>query len=285
MNWRDVMMFRRIGFGLGLAWSLVGLGASMASAQDCKPITPDGDLIKAAVLTMSTNPTLPPLQFVDSGGALKGMRIDLGNEIAKRLCLKPDYIKIEFDAMVPGLQGGRWDMINTGIFFTPARVKLMYMIPYENQAISISIPNKDKGKIEKVEDLAGKTIGVEIGGFEESKTKALAADIKAKGLAELTVRTFDTFAVAYQALKAGQVDAVTSIDGVAKEYQDRGDFTRAISGLYPAPVALAFKNKDLAVEVRDVLDDMRKDGSFDKLFASFGVPAFSEPFAVHGPDM
>ena len=101
----------------------------------------------------------------------------------------------------------------------------------------------------------------------------------------VTVRTFDTFAVAYQALKAGQVDAVTSIDGVAKEYQDRGDFARAISGLYPAPVALAFKNKELAMAVRGVLDSMRKDRSYDKLFASYGVPPFPDPFVVHGPDM
>jgi polar amino acid transport system substrate-binding protein len=264
---------------------LVLLGAGAASAQDCKPKIADSDLVKAGALTMSTNPTLPPLQFVDSGGALKGMRIELGTEIAKRLCLTPDYVKIAFDAMIPGLQGGRWDMINTGIFFTPARVKLMYMIPYENQAISISVANKDKDKIAKIEDLAGKAIGVEIGGFEESKTKALAADLATKGLAAPTIRTFETFAIAYQALKAGQVDAVTSIDGVAKEYQDRGDFTRAISGLYPAPVALAFKNKTLAMAVRDVLDDMRKDGAFGKLFDAYGAPAFTEAFAVHGPDM
>ena len=114
----------------------------------------------------------------------------------------------------------------------------------------------------------------------KSKTRALDAELKGKGLAGLTIRTFDTFAVAYQALKAGQIDAVTSIDGVAKEYQDRGDFTRAISGLYPAPVALAFKNKELAEAVKGVLDDMKKDGSFDKLFASYGVPAFTR--AVRG---
>jgi polar amino acid transport system substrate-binding protein len=279
------MSVTRIGLRLCVALSWIAFGATAATAQDCKSKVPDSDLIKAGSLTMSTNPTLPPLQFVDSTGALKGMRIELGAEIAKRLCLKADYVKIEFDAMIPGLQGGRWDMINTGIFFTPARVKLMYMIPYENQAISISLANKDKDKITKVEDLAGKTIGVEIGGFEEAKTRALDGELKAKGLAGLTIRTFDTFAVAYQALKAGQVDAVTSIDGVAKEYQDRGDFTRAISGLYPAPVALAFKNKELAEGVKSVLDDMKKDGSFDKLFASYGVPAYTEPFAVHGPDM
>ena len=60
-------------------------------------------------------------------------------------------------------------------------------------------------------------MGVEIGGFEEKKTKAVDAELKAKGGKGMTIRTFDTFALAYQALRAGQVDAVVSIDGVAKE--------------------------------------------------------------------
>ena len=38
--------------------------------------------------------------------------------------------------MIPGLAAKRWDMINTGIFFTEERSKLMYMVPYEQAAIS-----------------------------------------------------------------------------------------------------------------------------------------------------
>ena len=33
----------------------------------------NSELVKAGTLTMSTNPTLPPMQFVDSTGTLKGM--------------------------------------------------------------------------------------------------------------------------------------------------------------------------------------------------------------------
>jgi polar amino acid transport system substrate-binding protein len=232
---------------------------------------------------MSTNPTLPPLQYVDQSGELKGMRVELGKEIAKRLCLKPEYIRIEFSAMIPGLQAGRWDMINTGIFFTPERAKLMQMIPYEKQAISISVAVAQKDKITKPEDLNGKTIGVEIGGFEETKAKALNEELKAKGLAGMTIRTFDNFALAYQALRAGQVDAVVSIDGVAKEYADRGDFARAISGLYPTPVALAFRNKTVADAALKALNEMKADGSYKKLFDSFGVVPADGDFAVSGP--
>ncbi|WP_046866771.1 ABC transporter substrate-binding protein [Microvirga massiliensis] len=263
----------------GLAAILVG----PSWAQDCKPRVPDSALVKPGALIMSTNPTLPPLQFINQQGELKGMRVELGEAIAKRLCLKPEYVRIEFSAMVPGLQAGRWDMINTGIFFTEERAKMMFMIPYESQAISISIANKDAGKVTKPEDLAGKTVGVEIGGFEERKIKDLDADLRKKGLAGMTIRTFDNFATAYQALRAGQLEAVVSIDGVAKEYQDRGDFTRALSGLFPTPVALAFRNKQLAEETLKVLNEMKGDGSFEKLFNSYGVVPAGGDLVIKGP--
>jgi len=264
--------------------ALAALLSSGALAQTCAPKVPDSALIKPGTLVMSTNPTLPPMQFVDKQGELKGMRIELGSEIAKRLCLKPDYIRIEFSAMIPGLQGGRWDMINTGIFFTEERAKLMQMIPYENQAISISAPTGNPAKIAKPEDLAGRTVGVEIGGFEERKIKELDKSLIDKGLKPMTIRTFDNFATAYQALRAGQVETVVSIDSVAKEYQDRGDFQRVLSGLFPTPVALAMKSTVLAAAVAKVLNEMKADGSYGKLFAQYGMAPFDTPaFAIKGP--
>ncbi len=254
-----------------------------ACAADCVAQVKDSDLIRPGTLVMSTNPTLPPLQFVNGAGELVGMRIDLGREVAKRLCLAPDFIRIDFSAMVPGLQAGRWDAIDTGIFFTPERAKIMQMIPYESQAISISVPAGSADTVKAPADLDGKTVGVEIGGFEENKTKALDAEIKGKGGKGLTIRTFDSFALAYQALRAGQVDAVTSIDSVAKEYADRGDFKRAISGLYPTPVALAFKSRPLAEAVLKALDAMQADGSYDKLFKQYGVVPIAK-LAVEGPN-
>ncbi|HTO46320.1 MAG TPA: ABC transporter substrate-binding protein [Burkholderiales bacterium] len=271
-----------------LAFAGVAVAAAVAVApvvaQDCRPRVPDAALTKPGTLVMSTNPTLPPMQFVNQKGELQGMRIELGTELAKRLCLKPEYVRIEFSAMIPGLQGGRWDLINTGIFFTDERAKIMQMIPYENQAISISAALNNPQGVKTPDDLAGKTVGVEIGGFEERKIKELDADLRKKGLTPMNIRTFDNFATAYQALRAGQVQAVVSIDSVAKEYQDRGDFTRVLSGLYPTPVALAMKNPQLAAEVAKALNEMKKDGYYDKLFARYGLAPFpTAEFAIKGP--
>jgi len=265
-----------------LAVLAAGMAASTASAA-CTSSIPDSALIKKGTLVMSTNPTLPPLQYTDGSGQLKGMRIELGEEIAKRLCLTPEYVKIDFDAMVPGLQGGRWDVINTGIFVTDERTRIMKMIPYENQAISISTPVANPLKITKTDDLAGHTVGVEIGGFEEAQARAILKDMTARGLKPFTLRTFDTFSIAYQALGAGQLDAVVSIDAVAGEYQKRGGFARVISGIHPTPVALATKNPDLANAIAGVLDQMQKDGSYQKLFAKYGIAPLEAPIAVAQP--
>jgi polar amino acid transport system substrate-binding protein len=272
------MSFRTISIASVLLLST----AASAFAQSCAPKVADSELVKPGTLTMSVNPTLPPMQFVDSSGELKGMRVELGKEIAKRLCLTPEYVRIEFSAMIPGLQAARWDMINTGIFFTKERAGIMQMIPYEDQAISVSVATSNTTVKDK-DGLDGLRVGVELGGFEETKARALDAELKAAGKTGLVIQTFDNFALAFQALRAGQVEGVVSIDGVAKEYDSRGDFRRAVSGLYPAPVAVAFKNAKLADAVSGVLKDMKADGSLGKLFDSYGLPMVAGDYSVKGP--
>jgi polar amino acid transport system substrate-binding protein len=253
--------------------------AAMAQAK----ITPP-NIIKANTLVMSMNPTLPPLQFVNDRGELQGMRWELGNEIAKTLGLTPEYVRIEFSAMVPGLAAKRWDMINTGIFWTEERSKLMYMVPYERAAISFLVAKGNPLKIEKWEDLAGKAVSVELGGIEERRTREVDGMLKAKGLAGIDIRTFNNFAESFQALRAGQVQAATSIDATAMFWQGRGDFTRAIAGLFPQTATFAFANKALAEAVVGALNDLKKSGYYDQLFDKYGVlKTEGSTFKIDGP--
>jgi polar amino acid transport system substrate-binding protein len=133
------------------------------------------------------------------------------------------------------------------------------------------------------EELAGRTVGVELGGFEERKIKELDQAMTAKGLKPMNIRTFDNFATAYQALRAGQTEATVTIDSTGAEYAKRGEFDRALSGLFPTPVAIAFKNPNLANAVVGVFNDMQKDGSYAKLMADYGLLANKDPIKINGP--
>jgi polar amino acid transport system substrate-binding protein len=265
----------------GVAASLL---AAVPSALRAQPKIAPPNIIKAGTLVMSINPTLPPLQFVDDKGQLQGMRVELANECCKRLGLAPEYIRTEFATMIPGLAAKRWDMINTGIFWTEERSKLMYMVPYEQAAISFLVAKGNPLGLKTVDDLAGKRISVELGGIEERRTREVNDIVTKKGLKPVTVMTFNNFAEAFQALKAGQSDAATCIDATAMFMQQRGDFTRAISGVFPQTACFAFADKPLAEAVVGALDALRKDGFYDKLLDQYGVLKIDEPsFSIKGP--
>ena len=155
----------------GAAASLLAVAPAALRAQ---PKIAPPNIIKAGTLVMSINPTLPPLQFVDDKGELKGMRVELANECCKKLGLAPEYIRTEFATMIPGLAAKRWDMINTGIFFTEERSKLMYMVPYEQAAISFLSAKGNPLGLKTIDDLAGRKVSVELGGIEERRTREVA---------------------------------------------------------------------------------------------------------------
>ena len=253
------------------------------AAQTCQPSIAASELVKPGSLVMATNPTLPPMQFVDASGELQGMRIILGRELARRLCLRAEYVRIEFSAMIPGLRAGRWDVINTGLFWNAERARIMWLVPYESQAVSVSVVRGNPLKVERPEDLAGRAVGVEIGGFEEKALRTLDKSLTDRGLRGISIRIFDNFATAYQALNAGQLDAVVAIDSTADEYARKGRFDRALHGLYPAPVAFGMKSKALSAAIVNVLNDMLKDGSYARLMNDYGLLANTEPFAIRGP--
>jgi polar amino acid transport system substrate-binding protein len=277
----DSRIRRRRVLGAGLAASAI---AAVPEALRAQPKLAPPNIIKAGTLVMSINPTLPPLQFVDDKGELKGMRVELANECCKKLGLTPEYIRTEFATMIPGLAAKRWDMINTGIFWTEERSKLMYMIPYEQAAISFLAAKGNPLGLKTVDDLAGKRISVELGGIEERRTREVADMVQKKGLKPITVLTFNNFAEAFQALRAGQSDAATSIDATAMFMQNRGDFTRAISGVFPQTACFALANKTAAEAIVGALNELKKDGTYDKLLDQYGVLKIEEPtFAIKGP--
>ena len=276
----ETMIRRRSLLKAGAAASILTV-PGLAQAQP--KIAPPA-IIKAGTLVMSINPTLPPLQYVDDKGELKGMRVELANECCKKLGLSPEYIRTEFATMIPGLAARRWDMINTGIFWTEERSKLMYMIPYEQAAISFLAAKGNPLGLKTVDDLAGKRIAVELGGIEERRTREVAKMATDKGLKPINVMTFNNFAEAFQALRAGQADAATTIDATAMFMQSRGDFTRAISGVFPQIACFALANKAAADAIVGALNDLKKDGAYDRLLDQYGVLKIDEAtFSIKGP--
>lgn len=240
-------------------------------------------VVKAGTLTMSINATIPPSQYVDKSGTIVGLNVDFGNEIARRLCLKPEYANVQFEVQIPGLQNKRWDMIDTGLYFTPARAKVMQLIPYSVNALALIAPAGNPKGIKSPKDLAGKIVGVEIAGFEEKTLRAINDDQVKARLPPMDIRVFNTYGDTFQAMRAGQIDAVFAGDLIGAYYEKQGQFTTAVTGLFPgSPAAFATDEPKLAAAVVAALSAMMADGTYQKLMDFYGATTIDKWSAYPG---
>jgi polar amino acid transport system substrate-binding protein len=253
-------------------------------AQTCTPKFPASELVQAGKLQMSINPTLPPQQYVDEKGELQGLNVELGREIARRLCVEPEFLRMDFPAMIPGLRAGRFDAIDTGLFWTEERSKLFFLVPYAQQAISVATLPNSPLTITRFEDLAGRVVVVERATYQERRSKELNDEMVAKGMKAIDFRAFATATESLAALRAGQVEALVNIDETARDFEKRGIAKVWLKGLGGADITFAFRNKAVAAAAAEALNAIRADGVYDQMFDRFGMNRLpgGAPFAIRG---
>jgi polar amino acid transport system substrate-binding protein len=264
-----------------LGLSACGGGDDVVANDDCTPLPEDVSLVEDGKLTYSINATLPPVQFVE-GDQVRGMRVELATMIAASLCLEPNPVNVPFDAQIPGVQGGRWDMINTGMFYTAERAETLTLVPYEVQAVAISVPVDAGGDIATESDLNGKRIGVEAPGYEFDSMETLNEKLRAEGGEGLDLNTSMTNADAFQALAAGQLDGVAIIESVTTHYAEGGRFETALDGIAPGVLAFGFAKDDtaLAEAVGETFTDLVESGEVGELFEKYAVTLYEGPYEV-----
>jgi polar amino acid transport system substrate-binding protein len=277
------MMARRHASILLAAVLIAFLAVPSASAQtSCEPKLGHPPLVRKGTLIAAINPTVAPIQYVDDDGNIIGLDVDLGNLVAERLCLKMLFESVQFATMIPGLQDGRFDMINSFMFYTPERAAQVLMVPYGASTLAIVVPKSNQDKISGPESFSGKSFGVELGTVDAGDAKKASEALVKAGKPPIDIHTFGTYADVLQALAAGQVDGVFIGTEQAFYYKNKGqDFFRiALTGYDPHAEAFAFKDRAIADAVAGVLNAMKQDGSFDKLFTAYHHCTLPGPYKV-----
>jgi polar amino acid transport system substrate-binding protein len=257
----------------------------VAASAACTPAISNNDLISPGKLQLSINPTNPPQQFVDKDGRLQGLNVELADELSRRLCVPIELVRMDFPAMIPAMNAGRIDGLNTGMFWNEERSKLMYTVPYGMQSISVVVaPNSDT-KLDSERDLFGKSSAVEVSSYQMNWLKKLSDGNVAKGGEAIDLRTFPTATNVVSTLLAGQVDYALLVDSVARDLAGHGRVKEVLTGLGTNRTTLAFRNKAVADAVVKAINDMRLDGTYRALFDKFGLTSLpaEQPIQIAGP--
>ena len=277
------MSRKRLSILAGLASTVMALSVGAGGAQAaCEPKIGHPPLIRKGSLIAAINPTVAPIQSVNDDGDIIGLDPDLGNAIAERLCLKMVFESVQFATMIPGLQDGRFDLIDSFMFYTPERASQVIMIPYGASTLAIVVGKDNKDDVKGLDYFSGKKFAVELGTVDANDAKQASDALVAAGRPGIDVQGFKTYAEVLQTLSAGQVDGAFIGTEQAYYYQKVGQsfFRIALSGYDPHAEALAFKDKDVAEAVAAVMNEMKADGSFDKLFATYHHCTLPGPYKI-----
>jgi polar amino acid transport system substrate-binding protein len=270
------MTFALLRIALATAALAVSLSATVASAQTCTPAVPKSELIAEGKIMLSTNPTLPPLQFVDASGELKGMNLELAAELGRRLCLKAETVRMDFPAMIPALKAARFDGINTGMFFTEERSRVMWTIPYAMAAIDIVAVPGSKRTIASPDALSDLAIGVEADSYQERWLKEREKDNVAKGRKPLRILSFPTASEVMAGLRAGQFDIAAFPNYAGGAFVKAGQATMLLPAQGASPTMMSFRSKPVADAVVKAFNDMIKDGTYDRILDQYGMTKLPE---------
>ena len=112
------------------AQSVAPPSASVAVVAAAQQLVPQ-DIRDRGTLVVATGEGYPPFEFYDEAGTtLEGADPEMVAAIAGTLGLRQDLQVLKFDGIIPGLQGGRFDMAAAAMGVTAERNQVVDFVTY-----------------------------------------------------------------------------------------------------------------------------------------------------------
>ena len=234
--------------------SLTACGAKGKTLEEVK---------SAGKLVIATSPDFPPFESLE-GNEVVGIEVDIMELIAKELGVELVIEQINFDAVLTGVQTGKYDCGMSGISVTPKREKnTLFTVPYCLAAQCIVV--KADSPIASKADLEGKKIAVQTGTTAAEFCGAEGYDLS----------QYEANQDAKLALTQGKVEAWVVDDLTAAEMCKGDDSVKILNEnmtTEPYAFAFAFGSEDLVAEINKTLEKLIADGTIASIFEKYDAP-------------
>ena len=223
-----------------------------------------------------SDPTFPPMESKTAAGKPLGFDIDLANAIAKLWKVKARFLQTAFPGLLPALASKKCNVVISGIFITPDRVKQFPAVPYMKTHRALVVQFGNPKRIKGPNDLSGKNVAVQAGTKYEEYLKSLNDQFKSSGRPQFNLQSYpgDTDAVAQ--LLIGRADAVLTQDtsGAYQKKQHPGKL--AIPYLFPETdsFGIYYRKADtkLGKGLRAAIKTLKQKGTLKKIATKHQIP-------------
>ena len=248
-----------------LTAALAGLAIALSTAAFAEALP---DLGGKEIVVVTEN-AYPPLQFVEAAsGKAIGWEYDAMAEIAKRLNASVKYENISWDAMIPAVSEGQYDMGMTGITIRDDRKEKVDFSDAYMRSEMVMLVRGDEGRFSDAKSFgadAALLIAAQPGTtpFYTAVYEVLDGDE-----ANPRIKLFETFGAGVEALRAGDVDLVLTDGTAGQGYVDASAGGLKIVGDKLGVEDFGFifpKGSDLVAPINAAIAAMKADGTIDAL--------------------
>ena len=235
---------------------------AFAACTSTEPTTPtDTDAEKT--LIMGTSAGFPPYEYVADDGSYAGIDVEIATAIAEKLGAKLEIKDMEFNSLISAVDGGAIDFALAGMTVTDERKESVNFSETYATGVQVVIV-KEGSDIKTVDDLDGKTIGVQAG---------TTGDIYCTDdYGQENVKQFAQGALAVQALLNDQVDCVVIDNEPAKQFVAANEGLAILDTEYAVEdyaAAFAKSNTALLDDFNKALAELKADGTIDKIIDKY----------------
>ncbi len=166
------------------------------------------------VITVATDATWPPMEFVNESKEIVGFDIDLMEAAAEAGGFKVEFMNTAWDGIFAGLANGEYDAVISSVTITEDRKKTMdFSIPYINAGQVLIVQDSTSG-VTALQDLTGKSVGAQIG---------TTGAIEIQTTEGVELRTYDELGLAIEDLANGRIAGVVADTPIAADYVLQND--------------------------------------------------------------
>ena len=228
-------------------------------------------------IVFGTEGTWSPWTYHDEHDQLVGFDIEVAQKVAEKLGVKATFVEGEWDGLLAGVDGGRYDSMANGVEITEERAqKYDFSDPYCYIRTAI-IVKSDDDSINSFEDLNGKTTANTISSTYATLAESYGA--KTTGVDDLN-QTIEL-------LLNGRVDATLNAEVTYFDYlKEHPDANIKIAALTndASQVAFPVRKGDETATLREALNqainELREDGTIAEISEKyFGTDLSQAPSA------
>ncbi|WP_373353943.1 transporter substrate-binding domain-containing protein [Pseudoroseicyclus sp. CXY001] len=250
----------RLTLAAAAAAAIAALSAP-AAAQDL----PD---LGGQEIVIATENAYPPLQFLDAEGTPIGWEYDAMAEIAERLNATVTYETISWDAMIPAVAEGQFDMGMTGITIREDRAEV---VDFSDSYMTSQMVMLVRGDEERFSDAASFAADEDLLMAAQPGTTPFYVgvyDVLDGDEANPRIKLFETFGAGVEALRNGDVDLVLTDGTAGNGYVAASEGSLKVVGEPLGTEDFGFifpKGSELVEPINAAIASMEADGTLDAL--------------------